>query len=96
MALKIHPEGSKGLYKDNLSGVVGVKVEIRKEKVDEGKLGSGGDGRRKKKKRFFLRYKGELGSKTTTATVPRQRRQKCLLVFLNSYREVRKRTEIPL
>ena len=45
---------------------------------------------------FFLRYKGKLGSKITTATVPRQRRQKCLLVFLNSYREVRKRTEIPL
>ena len=35
MALKIHPEGSKGLYKDNLSGVAGVKVETRKEKGDE-------------------------------------------------------------
>jgi len=71
MAPKNHPEGSKGLYKDNLSGVVGVKVEIRKEKVDEGKLGSGGEGRGKEKE-IFLRYKGELGSKTTTATVPWQ------------------------
>jgi len=32
MALKIHPEGSKGLYKDNLSRVVGVKVEIKTAK----------------------------------------------------------------
>ena len=38
MALRIHPEGSKGLYKDNLSGVAGAKVEIRKQKGDEGNL----------------------------------------------------------
>ena len=31
-------------------------------------------------------YTGKLGSKITTATVPRQRRQKCLLVFLNVHR----------
>ena len=30
VALKIHPKGSKGLYKDNLSGVAGVEEEIRK------------------------------------------------------------------
>ena len=36
---------------------------------------------------------GKLGSKITTATVPRQRRQKCLLVFLNVHRIIRKRTE---
>ena len=41
MALRIHPEGSKGLYKDNLSGVAGVEVEIRKEKGDEGNLVAG-------------------------------------------------------
>jgi hypothetical protein len=29
---------------------------------------------------------GELGLKIITTTVPRQRRQKCLLVFLNAYR----------
>ena len=75
MALKIHPEGSKGLYKDNLSGVVGVKVEIRKEKGYEGKFGSGGEGRSQKNKKDFFLFKitGKLGSKITTATVPRQR-----------------------
>ena len=39
------------------------------------------------------RYTGKLGSKITTATVPRQQRQKCLLVFLNDHRVIRKRTE---
>jgi len=95
MALKIHPEGSKGLYKDNLSGVARAKVEIRKQKGDEGNLVAGVTVEERKRK-DFLRYKGELGSKTTTTTVPRQWHQKCLLVFLNCYREVRKRTEIPL
>ena len=32
MALKTHPEGSKGVYKGNLSWVAGVEVEIIKEK----------------------------------------------------------------
>jgi len=32
MALKMHPEGLKGLYKDNLSGVVEAKVEIRRKR----------------------------------------------------------------
>ena len=36
---------------------------------------------------------GKLGSKITTAAVPRQRRQKCLLVFLNDHKVIRKRTE---
>ena len=55
MALKIHPEGLKGLDEDNLSQVAGVEVEIRKEKGYEGKFGSGGEGRDKKNKNdFFL------------------------------------------
>jgi hypothetical protein len=29
---------------------------------------------------------GELGSEIITTTVPRQRHQKCLLVFFNAYR----------
>jgi hypothetical protein len=32
MALKTHPEGLKGIYKDNLSWIAGVKVEIKKSK----------------------------------------------------------------
>ena len=51
MALKIHPEGSKGMYEDNLSQVVGVEVEIRKEKGYASKFGSGGEGRGKKNKK---------------------------------------------
>jgi len=53
MAPKNHPEGSKGLYKDNLSGVVGVKVEIRKEKGDEGNLVAGLMVEERKRKDFF-------------------------------------------
>jgi hypothetical protein len=37
------------------------------------------------KKRKDTRYEDELGSKKI-ATVPQQWRQKCLLVFLNAYR----------
>ena len=58
MALKIHPEGSKGLYKDNLSGVVGVKVEIRKEKGDEGNLVAGVMAE-ERKKIFFFKIQGQ-------------------------------------
>ena len=47
----------------------------------------------KKEKGKKKGYTGKLGSKITTATVPRQRRQKCLLVFLNDHRAIRKRTE---
>jgi len=53
MAPKNHPEGSKGLYKDNLSGVVGVKVETRKEKGDEGNLVAGLMVEERKRKDFF-------------------------------------------
>ena len=53
MALKIHPEGSKGLYKDNLSGVVGAKVEIRKQKGDEGNLVAGVTVEERKREDFF-------------------------------------------
>ena len=96
MALKTHPEGLKGLYKDNLSGVARVKVETRKPNGDEGNLVAGVKEEVRKTKRIFFKITGKLGSKKTTATVPRQRRQKCLLVFLNSHREVCKRTKIPL
>ena len=53
MALKIHPKGSKGLYKDNLSGVAGAKVEIRKQKGDEGNLVVGVTVEERKRKDFF-------------------------------------------
>ena len=54
MALKIHPEGSKGLYKDNLSRVAGVEVEIRKEKKgDEGNLVAGVTVEERKRKYCF-------------------------------------------
>ena len=53
MAPKNHPEGSKGLYKDNLPGVVGVKVETRKEKGDEGNLVAGLMVEERKRKDFF-------------------------------------------
>ena len=53
MALKIHPEGSKGLYKDNLSGVPVVKVEIRKQKGDEDNLVVGVTVEERKRKDFF-------------------------------------------
>ena len=34
MALMTHPEGLKGVYKDNISWVAGVEVEINKrEKI---------------------------------------------------------------
>jgi hypothetical protein len=74
----------KGFYKDNLSRIAGVDVEIKKEKGYEGNWVAGVKVDARKNKGFFLkRYKGELGSKTTIAIVPRQRRQKCLWTFLN-------------
>jgi hypothetical protein len=36
MALKTHPVGSKGVYKDNLSWIAGVKVEIKKSRKIRG------------------------------------------------------------
>ena len=53
MALKMHPEGLKGLYKDNLSGVARVKVETRKPNGDEGNLVAGVKVEVKKKQSFF-------------------------------------------
>ena len=57
MALKTHPKGSKGVYKDNLSWVAGVKVETKKRKKGyEGKFGSGGEGRGKEKENIFFLF----------------------------------------
>jgi len=60
---------------------------IERESMEKGK---------KEEKGKKKGYTGKLGSKITIAIVPRQRHQKCLLVFLNSHRQVCKRTEIPL
>jgi hypothetical protein len=54
MALKTHPKGAEGVYEDNLPRVVGVKVEVRKNKRYEDELGSGGEGRSKEKKRIWF------------------------------------------
>jgi hypothetical protein len=35
-AVKTHPVGSKGVYEDNLSWIVGFKVEIKKSKKIRG------------------------------------------------------------
>ena len=47
----------------------------------------------RKTKRIFFEITGRLGSKITTATVPWQRRQKCLLVFLTFTDKIRKHME---
>jgi len=39
---------------------------------------------------------GKLGLETKMTTIPRQRRQKCLLVLLSESRKIRKRTEVSL
>ena len=97
MALKTHPEGAEGVYEDNLPRVAGAKVEIRKAKKDEDRMGSRGEGRGKEKKTDFFIVFENIGGRTrfegNTTTVLRQRRQKCLLVFLNVHRIIRKRTE---
>ena len=80
--------------KDDFSCVQGVKVEVTKDKRMNWVAGVKVEVR--KTKRNFFKITSKLGLKKTTATIPRQRRQKYLLVFFNSYREVRKRTEIPL
>jgi hypothetical protein len=57
VALRSHPEWSKGMDKDNLSWVAGLKVEVRKNKKYEDKLGSGAVDRGKKKNKgydFFI------------------------------------------
>ena len=57
MALETHPTGLKGIDMDNLSLVVGVKVEIKKAKRyddDEGGMYQGKGKERRKKIRIFL------------------------------------------
>ena len=53
MALKTHPKGMEGVYKDNLPRVAGVEVEIRKAKRYESRMGSRGEVELKKEN-FFL------------------------------------------
>jgi len=88
------------VYEDNLPRVAGVEVEIRKAKRYEDRMGSRDEGRAKEKEnRFFFVFeniRGRTRFEGNTATIPRQRCQKCLLVFLNIHRIIRKRTEIPL
>jgi hypothetical protein len=45
MALETQPGGLKGMDKDNLSWVAGVKVEIKRAKRCDERMGSGGEGR---------------------------------------------------
>ena len=52
MALETHPKGTEGVYEDNLPGVAGVKVEIKKSKRYEVESGSGGEGRGKEIQRL--------------------------------------------
>ena len=51
---------------------------------------------KKKRKVKIKGYTGKLGSETKTITVPRQRRQKCLLVLLSVSRKIYKRMKVPL
>ena len=78
MALETHPNGSKGMDKENLSWVAGVEVEIKKaERYDDGK-GRRGEGRGKERLRlreyFFerkiKRYEDQLGSKLEQQPFP--------------------------
>ena len=39
MVLETHPEGLKGIDKDNLSWIVGVKVMIKQTKIYDGEKG---------------------------------------------------------
>jgi hypothetical protein len=85
--------------KDNLSCVAGVKVEVRKNKRYKDELDSGDEDRGRKTKDmnfFFLKIRGRTRFEDNRTTVPRQRRYKCLLVFLSVHRIIRKRTEILL
>ena len=72
MALKTHPKGSKGVYKDNLSWVAGVKVEIKKKKDMRVNLVAGVKEEIKKKNIFFVLkiYEGELDSKAIRQPFP--------------------------
>jgi hypothetical protein len=52
MALKTHPKGSKGVYKDNLPRVARVRVEVWNNKRYENELGSRGEDRGEEKQRI--------------------------------------------
>ena len=54
MALKTHPKGMEGVYKDNLPRVAGVEVEIRKAKRYEDRMVAGVKVELKKKKIDFF------------------------------------------
>ena len=66
------------MYEDNLPRVAGVEVEIRKAKMYEDEVGSGGQGRDKEKQKkiriFFIlkkkRYEDQLGSKLEQQPFP--------------------------
>ena len=85
MALKTHPTGTEDVYEDNLPGVEGVEVEIRRAKRYESTMGSRGEGRAKEKEnRFFFVFeniRGPTRFEVRTATVPQQWRQKTCWVF---------------
>ena len=74
MALKTHPTGTEGVYKDNLPSVAGVKVEIRKAKRYEERMGSRGEGRAKERENIFFLflkiYEDQLGSKSEQQLFP--------------------------
>ena len=80
MALKTHPKGSEHVYEDNLPWVMGVEVEIRKQKdtmmmrVAWIKV----EVRTKKKVRFFYfdkeKIQGPTKFEVRTPTIPQQRR----------------------
>ena len=67
MALETHPTGTEGVYEDNLPRVVGVEVEIRKEKETRIEWVAGVKVEPKKKKTYFFLflkiYEYQLGSK---------------------------------
>ena len=85
MALKTHPIGAEGVYKDNLPRVAGVEVEIRKAKKDTMMEWVAGVQIELKKKKtdFFVfeNIRGPTRFEVRTATVPRQRLQKACWVF---------------
>ena len=83
MALKTHPTGTEGVCGGNLPRVAGVKVEKRKAKRYDDRMGSRGEGRAKEKENrfFFENIRGPTRFEVRTTTVPRQRRLKACWVF---------------
>jgi len=78
MALETHPEGLKGMDQDNLSRVMGIKVEIKKAKdaMIEWVVGVKVQARKKNKGlEFFLKrqrkgYEDQLGLKLEQQPFP--------------------------